>query len=130
MASIFPVNKKMRSSAENQAGSEGHWGKEEKAQIAIVERDSVTASCRRVAGQCWGSPLLSGLTCETRPVWTVREFSPATFLCPDTEAKQVLQWVRPGSGFGQMDTTEKGSYDNTKPWNPAWRNRIPSHGIQ
>lgn len=42
----------------------------------------------------------------------------------------MLQQVQPGLGFWQVDTTEKGSYDNTKPWNPAWRNSIPSHGIQ
>lgn len=52
MASIFSVNRKMRSLAENQAGSGGHWRKEKKVQIAIVERGRVTEGCGRIVGQC------------------------------------------------------------------------------
>lgn len=51
MASIFSVNGKMRSSAETQAGSGGHWRKEKKVQRATLERGGVTEGCSGIVGQ-------------------------------------------------------------------------------
>lgn len=95
MASIFSVNRKMRSSAENQAGSEGHWRKE-KVQIAILKRGRVTEDCSRIAGLL-GSVEAVHLFVDlhlkqdlSRQLWM---FSPAMFLCPDIDVKEVFHWV-------------------------------------
>lgn len=71
MASIFSVNRKMRSSAENRARSGGHWRKKEKVQTAILERSRVTRDCSRIVGQGSGSAPICGLPCKTRTVQAV-----------------------------------------------------------